>query len=260
MASPAQAEAILGEVTRTRSELAAFFGCLCYAALRPGEAVALTARCCDLPPQRWGMLTLSAAAPRSATTWTGNGTSHQPRGLKLRPHGAVRTVGVPPQLVRLLRDHIRAYGTGEGGRLFRSPRGGLLHESCYGRAWHAARAAALGPELTATPLVRRPYDLRHSALSLWLARGAPAAEIAARAGHSVQVLLAVYAHRIPGHDQIANSKIEAGLSPAGRVARAGPLLAHKIPGLPPSAASGRRPHTAAHSGTPLDPTGPGRYR
>jgi integrase len=75
-------------------------------------------------------------------------------------------VPIPPQLVRALRQHLHAHGTAEDGRLFASPRGGLLHESCYGRAWHAARTAALGPDLAATSLLRRPYDLRHSALSL----------------------------------------------------------------------------------------------
>ena len=58
----------------------------------------------------------------------------------------------------------------------------MLSESVHGRAWHAARQAALGPGLTATALARRPYDLRHAALSLWLnATGAPV-EVAARAG------------------------------------------------------------------------------
>jgi integrase len=72
--------------------------------------------------------------------------------------------------------------------MFRGTRGGILSESVYGRTWHAARQSALGPELAATALVRRPYDLRHAALSLWLdATGAPA-EVAARAGNSARVL------------------------------------------------------------------------
>ena len=50
----------------------------------------------------------------------------------------------------------------------RDTRGGMLSESVYGRAWHIARQAALGPDLAATALARRPYDLRHAALSLWL--------------------------------------------------------------------------------------------
>jgi integrase len=54
------------------------------------------------------------------------------------------------------------------GRLFRGSRGGMLSESVYGRAWHAARQAALSPGVAATALARRPYDLRHAAPSLWL--------------------------------------------------------------------------------------------
>jgi integrase len=41
VASPAQVRAILAQVMRARPALAAFFGCLYYAALRPEEAVAL---------------------------------------------------------------------------------------------------------------------------------------------------------------------------------------------------------------------------
>jgi hypothetical protein len=53
-----------------------------------------------------------------------------------------------------------------------------------------------------------------AALSLWVASGAPPAEVAARAGHSVRVLLAVYAHCIPGCDQIASQHIEEALNPS----------------------------------------------
>src|SRR5258708_384015 len=43
----------------------------------------------------------------------------------------------------------------------------------------AARQAALGPAQAATPLARRPYDLRHAALSLWLNASSAPAEVAA---------------------------------------------------------------------------------
>ncbi len=59
-------------------------------------------------------------------------------------------------------------------RLFRGTRGGMLSESLYGRTWHTARSAALGPALADTGLARRPYDLRHAALSLWLNASAAA--------------------------------------------------------------------------------------
>jgi integrase len=206
-ASPAQVQAILDEISRSRPELTAFFGCLYLAALRPEEAVALREDCCRLPTCGWGLLIIDTAAPRTATAWTATGTSHEHRGLKQRPEGATRAVPIPPGLVRLLADHLRAYGTAADGRLFRGARGGILSESTYGRAWHAARAAALGPARAATPLARRPYDLRHAAVSLWLNAGVPATEVARRAGHSVAVLLTVYAHCIDGQADNVNKRI-----------------------------------------------------
>ena len=47
---------------------------------------------------------------------------------------------------------LERFGTAADGRLFRGTRGGMLSESVYGRAWHAARHAALGPGLAATAL------------------------------------------------------------------------------------------------------------
>ena len=55
-----------------------------------------------------------------------------------------------------------------------------------------------------------------------LASGAPPAEIAARTGHSVRVLLTTYAHCIPGCDQIASQHIDRALRPSRW-----PPLAHK---------------------------------
>ena len=168
VASPTQVRAILSEVTHLRPELTAFFGCLYYAALRPEEAVALHSADLVLPPHGQGKLVLTGTCPRTGSAWTSTGTPHEPRSLKHRPDGAVRVVPVPAVLVGLLRQHLREYGTAPDGRLFRGARGGILSESTYGRVWHAVRETALGPELAATPLARRPYDLRHAALSLWL--------------------------------------------------------------------------------------------
>jgi hypothetical protein len=128
-----------------------------------------------------------------------------------RPEGTIRIVSMPPVLVRMLRRHLHQFGTAPDGRLFRGTPGGMLSESVYGRAWHAARHAALGPELAATALARRPYDLRHAALSLWLnASGAPA-EVAARAGNSARVLHDVYLHCIDSHDDPVSQRIEDAL-------------------------------------------------
>jgi integrase len=155
-ATPAEVQAILAEVTQIRPELTAFFGCLYYAALRPAEAVALRASSCALPARGWGQLTLTGSLPRSARAWTGNGTPREPRSLKHRPEGAIRTVPIPPQLARLLRWHLRAFGCAADGRLFRGARGGPLSESLYGRIWHQARAAAMPDDGTGAQPARRP--------------------------------------------------------------------------------------------------------
>ena len=118
---------------------------------------------------------------------------------------------IPPQLVALLRQHLGAYGTAGDARLFAAPRGALPHESCYGRTWHAARTAALGPALATTGLARRPYDLRHAALSLWLDASSAPAQVAARAGNSVRVLQAAYARCVDGHADIVSQQIEHAL-------------------------------------------------
>lgn len=59
-----------------------------------------------------------------------------------------------------------------------------------------------------SPLAGRPYDLSHAAVSLWLNCGAPPTEVAARAGHSVDVLLRVYAKCIYGQRDEINKRID----------------------------------------------------
>jgi integrase len=213
VASPAQVRAILAEVARLRPELAAFFGCLYYAALRPEEAIALRIANLVLPRHGRGKLILTGACPRTGSAWTSTGTPHEPRCLKHRPDGTVRVVPVPAVLADLLQQHLRQYGTAPDGRLFRGARGGILSESTYGRVWRAARQIALGPELATTPLARRPYDLRHAALSLWLNATSAPTEVAARAGNSVHVLESVYAHCIDGGDDLISQRIEDALDP-----------------------------------------------
>jgi integrase len=79
------------------------------------------------------------------------------------------------------------------------------------RVWHKARAAALSADQFASPLARRPYDLRHACLSTWLNAGVPATQVAEWAGHSVNVLLKVYAKCLDGQDEAAKLRIEQAL-------------------------------------------------
>jgi integrase len=165
VASPAQVRAILVQVSSIQPTLVAFFGCLYYAALRPEEAVALRRDDLILPDRGRGKMILTGACPRTGSAWTSTGRPYEPRGLKHRPDGAIRVVPIPPLLVAMLWHHLGDHGTTPDGRLFRGARGGMLSES-LGRVWHAARRAACGPDLAATALARRPYDLRHAALAV----------------------------------------------------------------------------------------------
>jgi integrase len=221
VASPAQASALLIAVRAqgTRGQhLEAFYGCLYYAALRPSEAVALHQADCYLPSRGWGRIDLAASEPRAGRDWTDHGTARQARGLKHRAVGEMRSIPIPPALVTLLRTHLKTFGTTPGGRLFRTARGGTLQDSAYSAVWQAARAAAFTPAQQASPLARRPYDLRHAAVSLWLNAGVPATEVARRAGHSVAVLLTVYAHCIDGEADTVNKRIADALSASGEPA------------------------------------------
>ena len=73
------------------------------------------------------------------------------------------------------------------------------------------RVSGNAPTLFSTPLAKRPYDLRHAAVSLWLNAGVPATQVAQWAGHSVHVLLKVYASCIDGQDEAARKRIEGAL-------------------------------------------------
>ncbi|ASQ96243.1 tyrosine-type recombinase/integrase [Streptomyces sp. 11-1-2] len=212
--NPRQARRLLEAVSEQGDRgkhLRAFFGCLYHAGLRPGEAVWLRRENCELPLEGWGTLHLDGSRPRVGSSWTDSGTAHDQRGLKWRPEKDVRHVPIPPGFVTMLREHLETYGAAPDGRLFRTARGGLVQESGYGEVWARARKAALGPEQQASPLGARPYDLRHACVSLWLNSGVDPVEVARRAGHTVAVLLKVYAKCLDGATAMANARIDEAL-------------------------------------------------
>jgi integrase len=144
--SPAQARKLLAAVrglSDRGQHLEAFFACLYYAALRPSEAVMLREGDLYLPRKGWGRIVLSASASRAGTAWTDDGTARQERGLKHRVDYETRTIPIPPDLVRLLRAHIKRYGTTPDGRIFQTARGGILQDSGYNEVWAEARNKAL---------------------------------------------------------------------------------------------------------------------
>jgi integrase len=191
--------------------LMAFYACMYFAALRPAEAVALRVQDCHLPAAGWGRLTLERSRPEVNRRWTDTASAHDERGLKHRPVAETRHVPIPPELVAILHQHIETFGVASDGRIFSSDRGHPVASTALSDVWAEARLLALTPAQVASPLAGRPYDLRHAAVSLWLNAGVPAPQVAERAGHSVEVLLRVYAKCLDGGEKAANMRIDAAL-------------------------------------------------
>jgi integrase len=213
--NPSQARELLTAVTyvgRTRGRmLAAMFACMYYAGLRPAEAAGLRARDCVLPEKGWGLITVAKTRPQSNKRFTDSGETYDERGLKHRADDEDRPVPIPPELNAILRRHIDTFGPASDGRLFYTRGDGIFSGSAYAGVWRTARTYAFTPRQVHSPLAGRPYDLRHAAVSLWLNAGVHAPEVAERAGHSVDVLLKVYAKCIDGQREVANQRIEEAL-------------------------------------------------
>jgi integrase len=195
-------------LARNGQRLVAFFGAMYYAGLRPSEALALEVDDLDLPAtdDEWGSLRVGRSDSQISTAWTDD-ARREARQLKHRAVGDVRLVPCAPPLVALLRAHLERDDVPSEGRLFSGPRGGPLSEKVYTEVWRAARKRALTRKEAASSLVRRPYDLRHSCVSTWLAAGVDSTQIAIWVGHSVAVLHRVYAHVLPGRDEVNRRRI-----------------------------------------------------
>ncbi|MFE5971154.1 tyrosine-type recombinase/integrase [Streptomyces sp. NPDC056460] len=213
--NPEQAAALIGAVRQLSGRgdhLAAFFGCLYYAAMRPSEIAALRAEDCTLPKTGWGELILAGSRPEVGSGWTDDGKPYDQRGLKRRARTATRSVPIPPVLTAMLREHRERYGTADDGRLFRAAEGGRVRSTEYCALWDSARLKALSAKEAKTPLADVPYSLRHAGVSLWINSGVDPVEVARRAGHSLTVLFRFYAKILRGQQDKANTLIEQALN------------------------------------------------
>jgi integrase len=218
--NPGQARALLAALDAQQPSgprLVAFFGVMYYCGLRPEEAVMLRTADLRLPADdRWGEIHVTTTAPDAGTRWTDTGTERDRRGLKHRGEGEIRTVPIPPPQVRLFRAHLDQYGASRDGHMFRGVKGRPLATVTYRRAWDRARKAAFDAAEFASPLGRRPYDLRHACLSRWLNGGVAPAQVAEWAGHSVEVLLRTYVRCLDGQHDIAKRRIMEALNDPSR--------------------------------------------
>src|SRR5262245_8887403 len=216
--NPHQARALLDAVRAQQPSgprLVAFFAVMYYAGLRPEEAINLSSDNVILPPHDrgddWGELHIRGATPDAGSEWTDDGSPRERRQLKHRAEGDSRIVPTHPELTRILREHVDKFGTAPDGHLFGGVRGGELPTITYRRAWTKARQTALTATEQASPLARRPYDLRHACLSTWLNGGVYPTQVAEWAGHGVDVLLRIYAKCVVGQDELAKRRISEAL-------------------------------------------------
>ncbi|MFJ9392142.1 tyrosine-type recombinase/integrase [Nocardioides sp. NPDC101246] len=223
--NPDQARALLDAVLTIDPTLHALFAASYYAGLRPAEARNLREGDLKLPEAGWGEIILRKGYQESGSAWTDDGKRGEERGLKHRDEDTTRPVPAHPDLVKALRRHLDEHGTGVEGRLFvtrvgRGGKGGVplpppyqnpVNQKTVYRAWESARAEALKPRQYASALARTPYDLRHACVSTWLSAGVDATQVAKWAGHSVAVLLRVYAACLDDTENAAKARIEQAM-------------------------------------------------
>lgn len=227
VANPVQFRTVLREVPhvgRTGRRLVAFFALMYHAGLRPEEALNVADHNLALPPREWnrerecwvvrewGEIHLEKAAPEISAEWTDSGKADEERGLKAREEDEERTVPCSPELALILYNHFDEFGFGPGrGQLFIAERGGRVGSSTYSRTWALARQAAFTPDVARSPLAKRPYDLRHACVSTWLNAGVEGPRVAEWAGHSLAILMRVYAKCIDGGELTARQRVQAAM-------------------------------------------------
>ncbi|TYB48669.1 hypothetical protein [Actinomadura chibensis] len=146
-----------------------------YAALRPEEAVDLRRdHLVSLPDDGSDEMRLTHSEPRSGSRWTDSGKPRDRQPLKHRAPGETRPVPIHPELVTLLRHHIKEFNTPPGGRPRRSRR-------CR--------------TTSGTPPCRRTSGRSGTGSG------------AEWAGHSVAVLLRVHAKCVAGQEEDAMRRI-----------------------------------------------------
>jgi integrase len=106
--------------------------------------------------------------------------------------GARRTVTLPRFLTAMLAEHLAAYPSTHGERVFSSSQGLPLRRNFYRRQFKTAVIrAGLDPAL-------RFHDLRHTCVALLIAQGAHAKEIQEHLGHStIRLTFDRYGHVLP---------------------------------------------------------------
>jgi integrase len=187
---------------------ATLFAAVGIAGMRPSETIALAPGSLELPSDGWGLAVLRGALTSPGTRFTSTGAVVEDKELKQRPPDATREVPLAPELVQRLRWHMERWPP-VNGRVFTNAADRTPTTTNYGPVWVRARTELWpsGHRLGRTTV----YDLRHSAATMMLRAGVPPAEVARRLGHSVDILMRVYAGVFDDERQRSNDLIDRAI-------------------------------------------------
>jgi integrase len=194
---PEAVEKVRRELRKPRDR--ALVSLLAYAGLRPGEALAL----------RWGDIGVRTILVERAISYG------EVKRTKTRATRSVRMV--PPLKSELAKLRMRNGRPGDDELVFPAHDGDVWRED----DWRNWRQRIFEPAVESAGLIRiRPYDLRHSFVSLLIAEGRSAVEVARQAGHSATMALDTYGHVFDELDGAERISAEQAIQKARAEARA----------------------------------------
>lgn len=168
---------------------------LAGSALRPGEALGLTA-------DRVEFLRRTIRVDRQLVTTVGTAPVLGP----CKTPSSVRTIPVPDGVLDALAAHMATYEPGLLGVIFTDGKGDPIRRNALGHLWRRAAVKAGVEGFT-------PHDLRHYAASVMIDQGASVKAVQRHLGHaSATTTLDVYSHLWPDSDDVTRAALGAGLA------------------------------------------------
>jgi integrase len=119
-----------------------------------------------------------------------------------------RTVPLADSVVQALAHHVEVHGVGRDELVLHGPDGRPLRRQRFGELWRRLCDSARLP-------AAKFHTTRHTYASVMLQAGVSVPTAAEYLGHSPGVLLATYAHLLPGDHDRARLAVEAAFTDAG---------------------------------------------
>lgn len=118
--------------------------------------------------------------------------------------GKARTVDIPPELRKMLREHIHAYSNAfdPEALVFTGPDGGQIRQNAFRKRIFQPAAERVGIEPVPTV-----HDLRHTAASFMARSGFTLLEAAGQLGHGATAMTQRYSHVFPAERQAKAARL-----------------------------------------------------